>query len=80
MVYCKQPLVSILRKQDEIYNRRKTIMADNEERKPEEQNEAGYCPDTWNEKCIKGYKHGWRPSKECRYCKGTNEEPWPPED
>ena len=55
-------------------------MADNEERKPEEQNEAGYCPDTWNEKCIKGDKHGWRPSKECRYCKGTNEEPWPPED
>ena len=39
-----------------------------------------WCPDAPGEKCIKGYKRGWRKSKECRYCGGTNKWEWPPED
>jgi hypothetical protein len=47
----------------------------------EEENDEDYwCPDAPNFRCIKGYKHGWRKSKECRYCRGRDEMPWPPED
>ncbi len=55
-------------------------MADNEERNTEEVVLGGECPDSPNGRCIKGYPGGWRPSKECRYCRGRDDMPWPPED
>lgn len=57
-------------------------MADNEERNTEEVEEDGdyWCPDSPNGRCIKGYPGGWRKSKECRYCRGRDDMPWPPED
>ena len=58
-------------------NGRKTIMADNEERNTEEVEEAGDCDLAPNGKCIKGYKQGWRPSKECRFCRGKDYLDWP---
>ena len=56
-------------------------MADNEERKTAEENDDDYwCPDAPNFRCIKGHREGWRKSKECRYCRGRDDMPWPPED
>ena len=52
-------------------------MADNEERNTEEVEEAGPCDLAPNGRCIKGYKQGWRPSKECRFCRGKNYLDWP---
>ena len=55
-------------------------MADNEERNTEGEVSGGECPDSPNGRCIKGYPEGWRKSKECRYCRGRDDMPWPPED
>ena len=54
---------------------RKTIMADNGEEKKVQEGDPYYCPDAPNNICIKGHMHGWRRSKECRLCQGTDAYP-----